>query len=80
MGSHLNLKSAGRRNWGYLSSISSDCSIPFFPVKSVDVNPRIEVPDDVHDEGLKLWDCALIAQFVGRIPNFSAFQKSVNLM
>lgn len=39
-------------------------------MESAEVNPRIEMPEDVHDKGLKLWDCALIAQF----------QKFINLM
>ncbi|XVF48420.1 hypothetical protein PTKIN_Ptkin03bG0188800 [Pterospermum kingtungense] len=70
----------GNYNWKDLSSIPKEHMVPHFPLKESNGLPRIVMPEDVHEEGMRLWETALIAQFVGRIPNFSAFQKAINLM
>lgn len=38
--------------------------------------PRVEIPD----EGIREWENATVAQFLGKVPNYSAFQKVVKLM
>lgn len=43
-------------------------------------SPRVEVPDEVLDEGLCEWENALVAQLLGKIPNYNTFQKSVELL
>ena len=40
----------------------------------------ISPPADVYEEGELQWKNAVVAQFVGKIPNFSVFQKMVNLL
>ncbi|XVF72304.1 hypothetical protein PTKIN_Ptkin12aG0110100 [Pterospermum kingtungense] len=73
----------GDLSWKSLLEEPFDHSVPYFEWKgSVSKNslPRVEFPDDVHDEGLRDWKNALVAQFVGKIPNYSAFQKSINLL
>ncbi|XVF60890.1 hypothetical protein PTKIN_Ptkin08bG0084500 [Pterospermum kingtungense] len=41
---------------------------------------RAALPDDVLDEGERSWTSSIVAQFAGRVPNFSAFQKQANLL
>ncbi|XVF82051.1 hypothetical protein PTKIN_Ptkin16aG0012200 [Pterospermum kingtungense] len=48
--------------------------------ESVDTLPRVEFPDDVHEEGLRDWENALVEQFVSKIPNFGSFQKTLSLL
>ena len=37
-------------------------------------------PDDIFEEGIDQWRNVIVAQFIGRIPNFSFFQKMVNIL
>ena len=40
----------------------------------------VSPPNDIFEEGIKYWKNAVIAQFISRIPNFSFFQKMVNVL
>ena len=37
-------------------------------------------PTDVFEEGESIWKYSVVAQFIGRIPNFNLFQKLVNVL
>ena len=40
----------------------------------------VSLPKDVFEEGETIWQNAVVAQFIGRIPNFSLFQKLVKML
>lgn len=63
-----------------LSSIPISHAVLYFSIQESVGIPRVVLPEEVHDEGFRLWDTALIAQFVGKVPNFSSFKKSINLL
>ena len=52
----------------------------FFPPKPTNGTSIVTPPSGVFEEGELLWKNAVVAQFVGRIPNFSVFQKMVNIL
>ena len=41
---------------------------------------KVNSPLDVLEDGELRWKNTVVAQFVGRIPNFSAFQNMVNML
>ena len=52
----------------------------FFPPQPLNGKSIVVPPSEVFEEGEQKWKYAVVAQFVGRIPNFSVFQKMVNLL
>ena len=40
----------------------------------------VSPPTEVFEEGELQWKNVVVVQFVGRIPNFSLFQKMVNVL
>ena len=67
-------------NWRKLFLAAEDQSLQYFPPQKSEGGVRVSLPAEVFDEGELLWKNAIVAQFVGRIPNFSYFQKMVNLL
>ena len=67
-------------DWRKLFSASANQSLRFFPPKPTNGTSIVTPPSGVFEEGELLWKNAVVAQFVGRIPNFSVFQKMVNLL
>ena len=43
-------------------------------------NGKVVVLEEVIDEGISQWQNSVIAQFIGRVPNFNLFQKLVNVL
>ena len=41
---------------------------------------KIIVPPEVIEEGVNHWQNSVVAQFIGKIPNFSYFQRVVNVL
>ncbi|XVE67823.1 hypothetical protein DITRI_Ditri09bG0019400 [Diplodiscus trichospermus] len=70
----------GIANWRKLFSASADQSLNFFPPNVSNGKPYVSPPNEVFEEGELLWRNAVVVQFVRRIPNFSAFQKMVNIL
>lgn len=69
-----------RASWKGLLDSVADHSLPYFHWEwNNPSRPRVEFPDDVHKEGFKDSENALVAQFVERIANFNVFQKTVSL-
>ena len=58
--------------------MSTDQTLSFLQPQSS--NGRVQIPSEILEEGELKWRNAVVAQFVGRIPNFSAFQKLVNVL
>lgn len=67
-------------DWRKLFSASADQSLRFFPPQLTNGKSIVAPPLGVFEEGDLQWKNAIVAQFVGRIPNFSVFQKMVNLL
>ncbi|XVF41214.1 hypothetical protein PTKIN_Ptkin01aG0262600 [Pterospermum kingtungense] len=72
--------SGANLDWSKLFSLTNDQEMEFFEPKKVAGSIRAALPDDVLDEGEKSWTTSIVAQFAGRIPNFSALQKQANLL
>ena len=79
-GKQIELTDSPPADWRSLFTASEDQTLRFFPPQSSDGKVRITPPKEVFEEGEKVWKNAIVAQFVGRIPNFSAFQKLVNTL
>ncbi|XVF81254.1 hypothetical protein PTKIN_Ptkin15bG0141100 [Pterospermum kingtungense] len=73
-GSPLNFKKL------FSSIESSDQSLQFFKPKTSDGKKIALPPAEVYAEGKQMWSHAVLAQFVGRAPNFSLFQKMANML
>ena len=65
-------------DWRKLFSVSADQTLSFLQPQSS--NGRVQIPSEILEEGELKWRNAVVAQFVGRIPNFNAFQKLVNVL
>ena len=58
----------------------SGSNFELFPPQSLNREVTVLPPIEVIREGELKWRNVVVAQFVGRIPNFSAFQKLVNVL
>ena len=67
-------------DWRSLFSAHSDQSLSYFPPQQSNGRTVISPTKDVFEEGENLWQNAVVAQFIGRIPNFSLFQKLVKML
>ena len=52
----------------------------FFPPYKSNDKTIVSLPNEVYEEGVLQWRNFVIAQFVGKIPDFSVFQKLVNML
>lgn len=68
------------KSWSNLFEGSIDPSMEYFPPNRTEGSIRVKPPVGVFEEGEQQWSNALVAQFLGAIPNLSAFQKTVNLL
>ena len=59
---------------------SLDQSLSYFSPQEVNGEIVVTPPKDVFEEGESLWKYFVVAQFIGRIPNFNLFQKLVNVL
>ena len=60
-------------SWRSLFTASSDQSMNYFPPQQLNGKMVVSPPKEVFEEGEELWKNAVVAQFIGRIPNFSLF-------
>ena len=67
-------------DWQKLFAASSDQSMQFYPSPVMNGQVLVSPPNDIFEEGVEYWKNVVIAQFIGRIPNFSFFQKMVNVL
>ena len=67
-------------DWRKLFAASPDQSMQFYPPPVMNGQVLVSSPDDIFEEGIEYWKNAVIAQFIGRISNFSFFQKRVNVL
>ena len=58
----------------------SDQSLSYFRPQQSNDKKVISPPKDVFEEGEAIWQNAVVAQFIRRIPNFSLFQKLVKML
>ena len=65
-------------DWRGLFSASPDQALRYYPTQSS--NGKIVVPQEVVDEGAAQWENSVVAQFIGRAPNFSLFQRLANIL
>lgn len=77
---HVLHKSSSSPSWKDILESPSDLSVPHFLWQDEGKSMRVKVLDEVHDVGLRERENAIVAQFLCKIPNYNAFQKSVKLM
>ncbi|XVE69098.1 hypothetical protein DITRI_Ditri09bG0123200 [Diplodiscus trichospermus] len=70
----------GATDWRNLFSAAADQALKCFPPNLVNGKALIAPPREIFEEGEHYWKNAIVAQFVGKIPNFGAFQKMVNIL
>ena len=60
-------------DWRKLFAAAEYQTLQFFPLKRSEGKVRVSLSIEVFEEGEMLWKNAVVAQFVGRIPNFRYF-------
>ena len=68
------------KDWRKLFNAAPDQNMRFFPPEVSNGKMVVSPPNEVFEEGELCWKNALVAQFVGKMPNFSYFQKMVNVL
>ena len=68
------------KDWRKLFNASSDQTMSFFPPEVANGRIVVSPPAEIFEEGELCWRNAVVAQFIGRMPNFSYFQKMVNVL
>ncbi|XVE70927.1 hypothetical protein DITRI_Ditri10aG0109000 [Diplodiscus trichospermus] len=71
---------SGIQNWWKLFKAPSNHSLEYFPLQIFNGKPVVTPPTEIFVEGEGLWKNAVVAQFIGQIPNFSLFQRLVRVM
>ena len=67
-------------DWRSLFSAAPDQTLKFYsPLKS-NGKTMVAPPREVFEEGEQEWRNAVVVQFVGRIPNFSLFQRTIKAL
>ena len=91
-GNHENLDKGGKKliitnsvdvadsDWRKLFVANFDQSLQFFPSQISNGKIIVEPPVEIFDEGAECWKNAVVGQFIGQIPNFSLFQRLVNML
>ncbi|KAK8668938.1 hypothetical protein V6N13_106383 [Hibiscus sabdariffa] len=64
---------SGKSVWNLL-----DQSLQFFPPVTTNGRARVQPPKEVLSNGAKQWDNTLVGNFLGKSPNLSVFQKTVD--
>ena len=67
-------------DWKKLFSAPTDQLLNFFPPCRSEGKVIVSPPDEVCEEGELIWKNAFVEQFMGKIPNFSVFQKMINII
>ena len=67
-------------DWRKLFAPAGDQALRFYLLQKSEGKIRVALHPEVIDECEMTWKNIVVAQFVGRIPNFSMFQKPVNML
>ena len=65
-------------DWRQLFAVSADQTLKFYPPRTKNGKVIVSPPQVVIDEGASQWENSLVAQFIGRVSNFSLFQRLAN--
>ena len=65
-------------DWRGLFSASPNQALSYYPPQNL--NGKIVIPQEVVDEGALHWENSVVAQFIGKTPNFNLFQRLVNIL
>ena len=55
-------------------------TLSYFPPQKENGKVVVMPPHEVFAEGEILWKNSVVAQFIGKVPNFSLFQKLINML
>ncbi|KAK8571345.1 hypothetical protein V6N13_103472 [Hibiscus sabdariffa] len=67
-------------NWRSLFAANKDHSVQFFPPHIENGDVTIRPPTEVFETGICIWKNSLVAQFLGKSPNFNLLKRLVNLL
>ena len=62
-------------DWRKLFSAAKEQSLKFYPPQRANGKVIVSPPKEVFERGESKWKNVVVVQFVGRIPNFSLFQR-----
>ena len=75
---------AGKPNqnadWRGLFAASSNQTLSFHPPQILDGDVVVSLPKEVIEKEASQWGNSLVAQFIGRVLNFTLFQRLVNTL
>ena len=74
------MDSKRKADWQKLFSTSFNQSMEYFPPQIENGQVIVAPLEDIFEKGINQWKDAIMAQFIGRIPNFSYFQHMVNIL
>ncbi|XVE91311.1 hypothetical protein DITRI_Ditri20bG0143500 [Diplodiscus trichospermus] len=69
-----------KSNWTKLFAASPSQSLQVFTPQEVEGKVIVAPPIEAFEEGVDLWSNAVVAQFIRKMPNFSLFQRLVNVL
>ena len=75
-----NSDDVANKDWRKLFATNCDQTLQFFPPRITNGKIIVEPPFEIFEEGIKCWKNAIVAQFIGRAPNFSLFQKMAKVL
>ncbi|KAK8652209.1 hypothetical protein V6N13_061231 [Hibiscus sabdariffa] len=67
-------------DWKKLLSCAEEQSLDFYTLIIQEGSPVVQPPANVFDDGIADWKLALVGQFIGSAPNFSAMKKITELL
>ena len=64
-------------DWRNLFNAAEDHALQYFLPQTLEGRLVVAPPQNIFEEGESRWQNTVVAQFIGRVPNFSLFQKIV---
>ena len=64
-------------DWRRLFLVAIDQTLNYYPPKRIE--GKLIIPSEVIERELQ-WRNAVVVQFIGKIPNFSFFQRMINVL
>ncbi|XVE64166.1 hypothetical protein DITRI_Ditri07aG0080200 [Diplodiscus trichospermus] len=68
------------KDWRKLFATSVDQSLQYLSPQKVDAKVVVTLSAQIFEEWEKIWQNAMVTQFIEQVPNFSLFQKLVKIM
>ena len=67
-------------DWRKLFTATADQTLRFFPSQVLNGKTVVSPPFEIFEKGVEHWKNSIVAQFIGKVPNFNMFQRLVNML